>query len=152
LTYWNIDNSNVWTETPIPGDASGYKEVGTQSVRWGTNSIEGGTFTLNAGYGDMTAFSTDFDNTAGEAQAAIGDSGGGVFFKNGSTWELVGILDAVSGYTGQPGATAVFGNESHAASLPAYRGQIVTTIPEPGSMGLVVMGMAVLGWRRHRRP
>jgi hypothetical protein len=152
LTYWDIDNSNVWTETTPPGEASGYKEInGSQSVRWGTNTIKVGPTTADTGFGNMTVFTTDFDNTANQAQASPGDSGGAVFYKNGATWELVGIMDATAGYPGQPDFTAVFGDETYAASLPAYRSQIVATVPEPGSLGLGLAGATVLGWRRRRR-
>jgi len=155
LTYWNIDSSNVWSETgppPPPRDASGYKETqGSQTLRWGTNTIDSQNSTINAGFGNLTVLTTDFDNTTNQAQGAAGDSGGGVFYKNGSTWELVGIMDATASFTGQPDFTAVFGDETFAASLPAYRAQITATIPEPGSVGLGLAGMAVLGCRRRRK-
>ncbi len=80
-------------------DATGYKEIqGSQTLRWGTNTIESQNTLLDAGYGNLTVFTTDFDNVSNQAQAAAGDSGGGVFYKNGSTWELAGIINA----TGTP--------------------------------------------------
>jgi len=152
VTQWNVDGSNVWTEGGVPPyERSGYKELqGNQSVRWGTNTIESGPSILNVGFGNLTTFVTDFDNTANEAQGSPGDSGGAVFYKNGATWELIGIVDATASYIGQPDFTAVFGDLTYAASLPTYRSQIVATIPEPGSITLGLIGAAVLGWRRRR--
>lgn len=152
LTYWEIDGSEVWTESGAPGDASGYKEInGSQTIRWGTNTIEAGTLATDIGFGTTTFFRTDFDNTTNQAQAAAGDSGGAVFYKNGANWELIGILNAAGDQAGQPGFTAVFGNETYAVSLPTYRDQIVAAVPEPGSIGLGLAGGAILlGWRRRR--
>jgi len=153
LTSWNVNGSNVWTETTPPGTFSGYKETqGSQTLRWGTNTIDSQNTTINAGFGNLTVLTTDFDNTTDQAQAAAGDSGGGVFYKNGSTWELAGILDATASFNGQPDFTAVFGDETVAASLPAYRAQIEARIPEPGSLSLGAIGLASLGgfWRKRK--
>lgn len=52
--------------------------------------------------------------TANEAQAAGGDSGGPVFFKQGPSgnrqWVLAGVLHAIQPESGQPGRAAAFGN------------------------------------------
>jgi hypothetical protein len=153
LTSWNVNGSNVWTETTPPGTFSGYKETqGSQTLRWGTNTIDSQNSTINAGFGNLTVLTTDFDNTTDQAQAAAGDSGGGVFYKNGSTWELAGIIDATASFNGQPDFTAVFGDETFAASLPTYEAQIEATIPEPGSLSLDVVGLASLVgfWRKRK--
>lgn len=157
LTSWNVNGSNVWTETTPPGTFSGYKETqGSQTLRWGTNTIDSQNTTVSLTIGtstvNVTAFTTDFDNTTDQAQAAAGDSGGGVFYKNGSTWELAGIIDATAAFTNQPDFTAVFGDETFSASLPTYEAQIAAIIPEPGSLSLGVVGLASLVgfWRKRK--
>ncbi|MEI6037455.1 MAG: hypothetical protein WCQ91_05985, partial [Planctomycetota bacterium] len=69
-----------------------------------------------------------------------GDSGGAVFVKNGSAWELAGIMLAVDQYSGQPSNTAVFGNQTYSADLSFYNGQIVQVVPEPGGLALAIAG------------
>ncbi len=148
-TYWTSN----WAETTSPGFYSGYKELGTQSLRYGTNNLAGSA-TIDDGYGTTSTFYTDFDNTSGEAQAAAGDSGGGVFFKSGNTWELAGIMLTVNGPSGQPGNTAVFGDNTYAADLAQYRSQITSTlaVPEPATNALLVTGLAAVSiWLRRRR-
>jgi hypothetical protein len=102
-------------------------------MRWGTNRVSGTAY-----IGTLT-FTTSFTNsmqggTASEAQGATGDSGGAVFIKNGSTWELAGVMIAVgpgSVEDGQPADTALYGNVTFAADLSQYRDQIVAiTRPE----------------------
>ena len=108
-----------WSPNPIKG--------------WGNNKVDsGGTTIINAGVGNVTAFRTTFSSsgqTSDEAQAASGDSGGGVFKQNGSTWQLVGMMDAISTFgTNQPGNTAVYGNPTYSADIATYRAQIVSLI------------------------
>jgi len=99
-------------------------------TRWGTNNVAG-TMLVSVGMNTVThSFWTVFDanpSTYGtnEAQAAPGDSGGAVFYQNptnGNAWELAGILFAIAGYSGQPGA-ALDGNETYAVDLAAYNAQ-----------------------------
>ena len=165
-THWNVDtapNPDVWTETTGPGDRQGYKwgNLG-QAVRWGNNELEfnvlptNRTFNVNTGFGAVVCVKTDFDSISGQAQGAGGDSGGGVFYKNGSTWELVGIMDTVDAFDGQPGNTAVFGsglasgNNTFSADIATYRSQILAVVPEPTTALLVVGGAAIFGLRRNR--
>ena len=97
----------------------------------------------------------DFDRVGGagddEMQAVAGDSGGGLFYKNGTDWELAGILMAVGTSSGQPDDTAVYGNLTHAADLSRYRDQIVAIIPEPGTVLLFAGGLIAVLRRRRRR-
>ena len=102
---------------------------------WGNNKVNaGGTVVINAGLGDLTTFVTDFTTpgtpgptapTSDECQAAGGDSGGGVYQLNGSTWQLVGILDAIDSLPNQPANTAVYGNSTYSADVATYRPQII---------------------------
>ena len=68
-----------------------------------------------------------------EAQAVGGDSGGGIFQKSGSTWQLVGIILYEGILTGQLANTSVFGNLNDLANIATYAGQIsaylTNTIP-----------------------
>ena len=92
-------------------------------MRWGTNVVTGTSTVL-----DTEAFYTSFTETGGtthEAQAANGDSGGAVFIKDGSLWELAGVMFAVGEYLGQPAETALYGNLTYAADLASYRDQII---------------------------
>ncbi len=88
------------------GDVKGWTWGAWDQVRrWGENKI-------NA-YGDVAQklmlFNFDLsgpDNVgANEMTVSMGDSGGGVFIKVGSTWKLAGIMSGVSGaysYTSDP--------------------------------------------------
>jgi hypothetical protein len=105
---------------------------------WGNNKVNvGGTTTFNAGFGTVTAFITDFTSpgtigptsqTSDEAQLAGGDSGGGAFQKNGSVWQLAGILDAEQNQVNQPGSTACYGDNSYMADIATYGNQIVAVL------------------------
>lgn len=156
FTQWN----SSWTEVPSGGTYSGYKTLGTRSMRWGTNAVTSSGMWFNYGLGDVNMFGTTFHNSGtapNEAQAAYGDSGGGVFRKNASAWELCGIVLTVGGYAGQPdpGATSVFGNNTYAADLSVYRSQIVPLIvPEPSAAAVMGSGAVMMLWvaarsRRH---
>ena len=135
----------TWSTTIQPGSdttATGYTETSTNIKRWGTNTADS-TSTEDAGFGNTHVVITDFDNSNGEAQVALGDSGGGVFLGNSST--LTGILLYDLTFNGQPGNTAIFGNETAYADISAYRSDILSVIPEPGSVGLFVLGGLTVG-------
>jgi hypothetical protein len=114
---------------------------------------------LDAGYGDAKMLGTTFTYSgvySSESQAAYGDSGGGVFHKNGSSWELSGMILTVAGYSGQPdpGANAVYGNVTYAADLSFYRPQIMAIVPEPQAIVLAVtaVGGLLIARSLRRRP
>jgi hypothetical protein len=108
----------------------GYYWGATDGKRWGTNRVSG------TAYIGTHSFFTSFTEggTTHEAHGASGDSGGGVFVKNGGVWELAGLLLAVGPGTlpgGQPGNAALYGNYTYAADLAQYRSQIIAiTRPE----------------------
>ena len=158
--HWDVNTSpdpDVWTETAGTGDRQGYKSAPGVSRRWGENTLEfnllpiNRTFPVNAGFGLVTSIKTDFDSINGQAQGIAGDSGGGVFYKNGADWELIGILHTISTFDGQPGNTSVFENTTFAVDVPTYRAQILGAIPEPSAGILVCAGAAIL-FRRQRPP
>jgi hypothetical protein len=169
-THWSVaqDPNNamhdIWTEVPSGGDASGYKSTIFQK-EWGTNRVEDDeplfnemdanhSVVANSGNGDVISLFSDFDDpnaagsdaTASEAEAQSGDSGSGVFYKDGSTWELAGITHAIGLYTDQPAFTAVYGDLTFFADLSAYRDQIlaITAVPEASAGLLVLAGIAAM--------
>jgi hypothetical protein len=161
FTEWSINQATTpwtWTEVSSGGDAAGYKTLATRTMRWGTNVVSGPETWVSEASIDTRMFPTTFDDliaASTEAQAAYGDSGGGVFRKSGGPWELAGLILTVDGYSGQPdpGANAVFGNETFAADLAFYRPQIMAIVPEPHALALAVTAAAGLAVRRAmRRP
>jgi len=116
---------------------SGWLWGTSTTMRWGTNLVAAAPQDVMVGTSVTHAFWSDFTQsppsqvTAFEAQAAVGDSGGAVFFKNGSSWELTGVLFAINSFVGQPSGTALYGNETFAVDLSFYRSAIlaITTLP-----------------------
>ncbi len=151
-SFWNVtriqgSDNDTWEAVgppPPPSDFSGFKTIGSQQIRWGTNIVTLNNFDAeDVGWGDVRSFQTTFDKetaalrTADEAQAVVGDSGGAVFQKNGSTWELVGVMLSVSLQENQPGGTttAIFGNKTFIADVSQYAEQIHSIAdfgPAPG--------------------
>jgi hypothetical protein len=132
-TYPNGTTGWVWTETTPPGDKQGFKLTTTRTMRWGTNQIEANDdVVVTVGSRDILTLKTDFDSGTGfEAQAAAGDSGGGVFYKRGSQWELTGIINAISvSLPNQPASTVVIDSrtKTYIADLAEYRDQILNVI------------------------
>jgi hypothetical protein len=65
------------------------------------------------------------DNACGTG----GDSGGGVFIRQGNQWQLIGMRDALSGLTNQPAGTSVFNvNINVIADLSQYRTEIAAIL------------------------
>jgi len=160
FTTWNVNVDTTpytWTIDSENPNAAGYFWGTTRTMRWGTNVISS-TGWLNYTIGDnfdVLTLRTTFNDSAGysnEAQAAPGDSGGAVFFKNGSQWELAGIMVVTDGFSGQPAQTAVFGNQTFMADLSFYRSQIVVVVPEPGAATLAGVALAACAaWAAGRR-
>jgi hypothetical protein len=169
VTYWDVTvnpgaNNDVWTEVPAgsPGiDAEGFKTSGSRSIRWGENDVAANgqviNYTIGSGPVDVISFTTSFDQGAEthEAQGIAGDSGGAVFVDNGGSWTLSGAMLVVLLYERQPVNTAIIGNQTAMADLSYYRSEIIsiTSIPEPGTAVLCVLGgCALLGTRRRVSP
>jgi hypothetical protein len=159
FTQWTVNQTTTpwtWTEVSSGGNFGGFQTLGTRALRWGTNNVELINQWIFFEGRDVYTMATGFDFEFGtsEAQAVFGDSGGAVFAKNGSQWELAGIMTAVAGFSGQPnpGFTPVFGNATFMADLSFYREQIVAVVPEPGGAALVVVALGMAGaWAALRR-
>ena len=127
------------------GIYSGYLWGATTGKRWGTNRVAGtffiGTWSFRTIFTKITQ-----GGTTHEAQGADGDSGGAVFIKNGSIWELAGVLLAVGTYADQPGATALYGNETYAADLSVYRAQLIALTRPECSNGVDDDGDTFVDW------
>jgi hypothetical protein len=137
--------SQTWAIAPL-SEAwyTGYQPAPGTAMRWGTNRIAATDLLTRMGNRVTRAFATIFDGglpTPHEAQAALGDSGGPVFAKNGDgEWELVGILSTISQHQGQPRNLTVYGNASYAADIHAYREQIeriVASSPDHDGDGIL---------------
>ena len=124
-SYW-IDAGGPWIPA-VAGDPAanriGYQWTGVQPgpEHWGGGSVVGSTLGIN----QTRAFYTKFLDQKNNAGAAAGDSGGGVFIRQGAQWQLVGMIDALSGLTNQSAGTSILnGNINVIADLSQYRGQI----------------------------
>ncbi len=160
---WHVDTSTnpfTWTEGGANPNVFGFKPAGTSTKRWGTNVLTapGANQVIDVGFGDSRVLSMTFDQAGGddEATLALGDSGGGLFHKNGSAWELAGILLAVGTVSGQPSNTSIFTLPAFSADLAFYRDEIlsVTAVPEPSlTAAILAFGSlaTVTGLRRSRK-
>jgi hypothetical protein len=93
--------------------------------RWGRNRVAATGLEVPGSGLSTHAFATLFSTgEPQEAQAAVGDSGGGAFVLRRGSWKLAGILFSVAGHPGQPAQTAIDGNATHLADLSRYREQI----------------------------
>jgi hypothetical protein len=133
-----------------------YNWLSTNSKRWGTNQVSSFANAEN-GYGTTALVSTTFSSSAGnnEAQAAEGDSGGGVFYSSGSDTVLSGIMVYVGRYNGQPTESAAYGNATYYADISKYRENILAAVPEPSSVSLLLIsavGLFSASRLRFRKP
>jgi Trypsin len=162
-TFWQVTvngGPDTWTETAGPHNAEGYKAGIGQTKRWGTNDAEAVNVNVNDGVGDIRSMLSLFDDDAlltNEAQATVGDSGGGVFRKNGPNWELAGIMYAAGSlgngfgfYDNLPAGASVYEHSAtFTADLSFYRNQIVALmIPEPSASALLLLTAGFLSRRR----
>jgi hypothetical protein len=124
-------------ETSFGLGVSGFYWSTNTNKSWGNNQINpGGPVTVVTSTGTTyftnQAFNTVFSSgaqTSDEAQGANFDSGGGVFYKNGSVWELAGVLIAIDEtLTGRPYNTAVYGDLTFALDVATYRDQILAIL------------------------
>lgn len=128
LDGWQVSGTGtatVWTPSGPPfANIYGYSLLSTSTMRWGMNEVSSNQILIN---NNTVGFSTRFDHFSlpFEAQAVLGDSGGGAFRFVDDQWKLVGIMTAQQLMSNQPGATTVFGNSTQIADLATYRSQIL---------------------------
>ena len=134
-------------------NGTGYTTTSPQVQRWGTNAtaranssgFASATIIIALGASNTTAIATQFDAPAtnawlstSEAQAVLGDSGGGVFTTNGT---LAGIVAAVSAN----GLEAEFTDKTYFTDIATYKAAVDTAIgytlvPEPSTSALLLLG------------
>ena len=113
----------------------------TKTRRWGTNVVASNDTNIDLAGLRTLAFATVFDRNQPdhEGLASDGDSGGAVFIKRLGSWELAGIMFAVSGVNGQPAGSAAYENVTWSADLSYYRDQILDVItPQCGNGHLTI--------------
>jgi len=99
--------------------------------RWATNRISSTFDVLAQGKMTSRAFVLRFDEpysqhaTRYEAQAAVGDSGGGVFVERDGEWQLLGLMVSVSGVRNAPRSGAVYGDRTYVVDLSHYRTEVL---------------------------
>ena len=116
---------NYYTDTPD-----------TRALRWGTNSYEYLTRRFSSRWDELKQYSTLTvkmrysrlsPTTPHESGLGTGDSGAGLFVKDGDTWKLAGI--------GLSRDTFLAGyRDFYAASIPFYADRLYDTIPEPPTL------------------
>jgi hypothetical protein len=155
------DDPGIWTPAGEPSPAiEGWYWLGSWSRRWGTNEVEDyWTFSVV----DTESFYTVFDgpgssHTSHESQAASGDSGGGLFAKQGNDWELAGVMWAVAEYFPDQisNTSALLGNATLVADLSFYRDDIMTLtastpVPEPAVALQLIAGAGFLAFVNRKR-
>jgi hypothetical protein len=148
-TVWQVNtndpNNYVWTESSS-GNFRGYKTNTTVGAKlWGTNRLANpndympvvkntlssttGVMPLKTPDGvtrDIVTMMTSFDQPGQngalpfESQAVGGDSGSAVFYKNGSQWELAGIVNSILIYNNQNVLFGVYGDVTTFSDLSYY--------------------------------
>jgi hypothetical protein len=137
VTIIGNGSTRIDPQTTLSGQPGNWT-ASDRTKRWGTNQIanENSLFsesdsnlrgTINIGTTEnprhIVSMVTQYNvGVANEAQAVAGDSGSAVFRKNGTQWELVGIVNTVLNlYEGQSTAGAFNGNYTSFADLSYYR-------------------------------
>ena len=140
IGFGRLRGSAEKTFATYDGQKSGFDWSNSGAKSFGTNKIQTSVETqANLGYGTLEVFALDFTQagptrTAHEAQVTTGDSGGGVFYKSGSTWQLLGMIDALGSYV-YPQAASVYGDYSYIGNLPTYRSQITPLVASTAGSG-----------------
>ena len=82
----------------VGGQTKGWTWGAFDHVRsWGSNKVDE-VVNSETGVGQLLYFNFDASGDYYEGSLSLGDSGGGVFIKDGSTWKLAGINYGTDGY------------------------------------------------------
>ena len=96
------------TDVKVGTSLKGWQWAALDKVEsWGDNNVAG-LKDFGAGYGTFLDFKFDRTGTANEAALSNGDSGGGVFIKDGTTWKLAGVNYLVDGPFAKTAGGATF--------------------------------------------
>lgn len=148
LTTLTLQSTTPTTGTDLyyVGYGTGYDNT---KQRWGYNTVAPGGLTYgNDGFGNMAAFTTNYDSSSpnpNEAQGILGDSGGAAFTYNSvtSSWQLAGMMFATND-SDPPTVT-------YDADIATYNSAIMTAVPEPGTPCIFLAGAAVLLFAKARK-
>jgi hypothetical protein len=148
----NRGAATAWDENgaPPPGPIYGYEWAGGRTLRWGTNHVEAYSPTAVLGTWSFTSY-FDEDGSADEGQASSGDSGGAAFAFDGASWELAGVMFAISENVNQPPETSLYGQPTYSADLAYYRDAIMDVVYLPEPVGGLPAGLLLLLALRPRR-
>lgn len=141
------------TTAPYPWVAPGTSNA--NGTRWGTNLVAGYFAGTNPVM--VTTFTSSLNPsvTPYEAQAALGDSGGGAFIYANGSWHLTGIAYSV-GSPVAPTNPSEIGDETYFSDvyskLDFIQGTtgLASPIPEPSVVMLCVAALGLAGSRRSR--
>lgn len=166
-TYSLFIGFGVGKGTPQPGDPStqGWTWGGstTADQRWGRNATLSSTATFNGNpnvylvtvfHPGLFTSPASYNNDV--YSATVGDSGGGLFQLDNGVWKLAGIATNVSvvGSSYYDRDLSTFGYQPDATyyvSMPATYNRILAVIPEPAPTGLLVVAVALFGFRGFKR-
>lgn len=153
----DTDDTGAYLPPPVLNPAiDGFYWDSPRSFRWGTNKV---TAAWPGNPFDTVTFYTTLDKngpgrTTYEAQAVLGDSGGGVFSKETGSWELAGLMFVTGTLPGDPGtpgsgqqsSTSFHTNITGIVDLSFYYDDIMdlTAIPEPTGGSMLAAGLAFL--------
>ncbi len=123
----------------------------TINKRWGTTETNSTTTDGMLRSDFKTSYGTD------SASLTLGDSGSGLFQNQGGSWVLAGMSVEVetmnASYYNKGAADPANPDWSGYVRISTYASAIQNAIPEPGPVGLVLLGLAAAGaCARHRKP
>jgi len=115
----------------LAGEQTGIRWSAEGRKHWGTNRV----LSVGRWIPHRTALTRTFvlrfdafgdpETTRFEAQAATGDSGGGVFVRRERGWELAGMMISITSRVGAPAQTAMFGDQTFVLDLTSYRSELL---------------------------
>ena len=137
--------------------------INNQTLRWGTNRVDGAHVNYPVGSYTSKILRADFDEdanlditfTAFEAAASEWDSGGGWFIKVGEEWKLAALSAYVEHidetWFDDPNTSwTIDPDKFRGIRISSYDEWINETIPEPGTMILLTLGAVGMIIRRRR--